>query len=286
MSPARWRLSKKAEGVKPKSQSKPTTISAIQNLQEKAGNQAVSMLILRAGTPKGVPAPGGIQQIVDKSQSKAAGTRGLTVIPNAVAFQQPAFNVTTSAAKTGTHSRSYSAKVEPTSAPDIAHDSWYPLEGFHRIRVDPGDTPAYGYLSEEKSGVIRAGEDEHLNDAAQAHKMTYGLVADEVNALAKRTAETPFTSTESKAQAEGMASQALASRLPQAFGKTTEEKVSPASWVSLFDKLLLQTQDRDTKGWHYMKDEYTEKKHKGLEVYDIVEYPGLFMVPGKDVVHY
>ncbi len=241
------------------------------------------MLIARAGSPKGLPAPNGVAQIDAKSEGK--GTRGLTLIPNAVAFQQPAFQVTVSAAKTGSHSRSYSAKVEPTSAPDVEHESFYPLEGHHRIRVDPGNRPAYGWVSDVKSKVIHDGEDEHLKDAALAHRMSYGCVANEVNALAQQTASNPFTSDKSMAEAQEQANQALAARLPSAFGKSTAEKIHPSTWMNLLDGLLKKTQERDVKGWHYMVEEYTEKKHKGLDVYEIVESQ-FADIPGERVVKY
>jgi hypothetical protein len=275
--------STKGVGGKIQRRPKPASLSFIEELQRTAGNRAVSMLIARAGAPRGLPAPNGIAQIDARSVGK--GTRGLTLIPNSVAFQQPAFQVTVSAAKTGTHSRSYSAKVEPTRAPDVEHESLYPLEGHHRIRVDPGNRPAYGYVSDDYSKLIHDGEDEHLKDAALAHRMSYGCVANEVNALANQTATTPFTSDKSMAEAQEQANQALAARLPSAFGKTTAEKIHPSTWMNLLDSLLKKTTERDVKGWHWMEEQYTENKHKGLDVYDIVK-TGFFRVPGDRVVKY
>lgn len=271
----------------PRSTPQPASLPAILELQKTAGNRATTGLIARMGTPQGKAAPSGISEIEARAAG-GRGTRGLTLIPNAVAFTAPNLVINVSGRMTGTHTRLYSAVVAPTSAPDVVHESFYPLDGFHRIRVPPSNERAWGNLSHEVSDLIKAGEQEHLNDAQTAHALTYGCVANQINALAEQTAQTPCTSTVSMEDAQQKAERALARRLPAAFGDSVNQKLNPAKWSEMLDRMLLMTKRRDTSGWHWIKEDLTDQRRGNLDVYDLVptDFAQIDSVTSSEVVHY
>lgn len=198
-----------------------------------------------AGTPALQAAPGGMSEILRRSGVSTLGTTGgLTQTKSAAAFTPPAFRTRNVAERRGPTVEHF-AEVERTAARDATHDCYYPGAGDH---LRPGMTQQIGgrtlthywRVSPQMSALIRQGEEEHLADAARAFAITYQLVADTINALAGRR----FGPASTPAAAQALAEAELARRLPAALG------VDPARWVSVLDRLLLQTKARDRQGWH------------------------------------
>ena len=198
-----------------------------------------------AGTATLQAAPGGLSDIIRRSGSSTLGaTGGLTLTKSAAAFTPPVFVTRNVAERRGTTVEHF-AEVERTSARDATHECFYPGPGDH---VRPGMTQQVGgktfthhwRVSSQMSALIRQGEEEHLADGARAFALTYQLVADTINALAGRR----FGPASTPAAAQALAEAELSRRLPAALG------VNPARWVTVLDRLLLQTKSRDQQGWH------------------------------------
>jgi hypothetical protein len=169
---------------------------------------------------------------------------GLTLIKSAAAFTQPRFATRGSHQRVG-HTVEHFVVVEPTTAGAATHESFYPAPGDH---LRPGMTQRiagrlvnhYWRITPQISDLIRRGEQEHLDDAQRAYDLTYGAVERAINRLSGRR----FGPASSPAAAERLALAALGAALPHELG------TGPANWVRVLDRLLLQTQARDTNGWH------------------------------------
>jgi hypothetical protein len=98
----------------------------------------------------------------------------------------------------------------------------------------------YWRISSNVSALIRRGEEEHLADAQRAYDLTYRLISDTINALAKER----FGPAGTPGEATKLAEAALARRLPRALG------TNPSNWVAVLNRLLDATKTRDTQGWH------------------------------------
>ncbi|HEY3065650.1 MAG TPA: hypothetical protein VGL09_07655 [Methylomirabilota bacterium] len=213
-----------------------------------AADDDPSLLALRAGSPKVSSPPSGIGDIMRKGSSGGKKlTPGLTLIKNAAAFRTPAF-ITTNTHERDGHTVRHYATVQRTDAQDVEHESFYAAAGDH---IQPGhvETRAghrYQYfwrVTEKISDLIRAGEQEHLDDARRAFELTYKRIADEINALVG----TRFGPADTPDKATQLAEAALAAKLPRELG------TNPANWTRVLDRLLDQSKTRDTKGWHYMQ---------------------------------
>jgi hypothetical protein len=137
------------------------------------------------------------------------------------------------------------AEVQLTTAADATHDSYYPGPGDHeqpgRTHTEGGRTfQHYWRISRQISGLIRRGEQEHLDDALRAYDLTYKRIADEINGMAGQR----FGPAQTPGEADQLAEAELAHRLPSQLG------TKPANWVRMLDTLLDATQVRDRNGWH------------------------------------
>jgi hypothetical protein len=136
-------------------------------------------------------------------------------------------------------------RVAPTTATDVEHDCFYPAAGDHDRFAD-SDQEIDGkrwhhvlHITEPQSNQIKRGEQEHLDDAALAFRLSFGRIAEAINEVSKLAL--PATSSRDTAIASLV--EALAARLP-AIG------TDPAKWPDILDRLLLATQDRDRNHWH------------------------------------
>jgi hypothetical protein len=202
-------------------------------------------LVLCAGTPRAVAAPGGLADILRRSGQTTIGTTGgLTQVKSAVAFTAPTFITTNQAQRTGSRVDHF-AVVQRTTSGDATHECFYPDAGDH---LRPGMTQRIGgrtfehywRISQQVSALIRQAEQEHLDDALRAYQLTYKCVEDAINALAGQS----FGPATTPAAAEQLAVAALAARLPKQLG------TAPANWVRVLERLLGQTTSRDSQGWH------------------------------------
>jgi len=198
-----------------------------------------------AGTPAMRAAPGGLGFILSQGSGGSLGVSGgLTLIRHAAAFTQPTFTTRNSSVRRG-HQVEHFAEVQPTTAADATHDSYYPGSGDHER---PGMTHTEGGrafqhfwgVSRQISDLIRRGEQEHLDDALRAYELTYRRIADEINGMAGQR----FGPAQNPAEADQLAETELARRLPSQLG------TNPANWVRMLDTLLSATQVRDRNGWH------------------------------------
>lgn len=219
-------------------------MARLQRLSEGASRRS-DRIIIRAGSRAIQQAPNGLASILRKSGTATLGTTGgLTLIENAAAFTAPTFTTRTSSTREGSQVRHY-AEVLPTSSADVTHESYYPGPGDHlrpgmKQIIDGRVFYHYWRISDKMSSLIRRGEEEHLADAARAYNITYKLIADTINGMVGKQfgpASTPY-------EAERLAEAELAKRLPADLG------TDPRKWAQVLDRLLLQTQQRDRKGWH------------------------------------
>ncbi len=235
-----------------------------------------------AGTATLQAAPGGMSDIVRRSGLSTLGsTAGLTKTKSAAAFTPPVFRTRNVAERRGTAVEHF-AEVERTAARDATHECFYPGPGDH---VRPGMTQQIGgrtfthywRVSPQMSALIRQGEEEHLADAARAFALSYQLVADTINALVGRR----FGPASTPAAAQAMAEAELARRVPAVLG------VDPARWVSVLDRLLLQTKSRDQQGWHGVATGPSVTEGTKI-VHPLMTVPGtrIGTVPSSQVVNY
>src|SRR5262245_58171776 len=96
---------------------KPLPLREIARLAETAERDS-SLHVCRAGTPKLMLAPSGVNEIMHKGKVTKGIVPGLTLIPNAAAFTPPEFTTTNTVEKDGTRRRHY-ATVQPTKADDV-----------------------------------------------------------------------------------------------------------------------------------------------------------------------
>lgn len=173
----------------------------------------------------------------------AASPAGYTGIKHAAAFTVPSL-VTRNTVEMEGFARRHFAEVEPTTAADATHDSFYLGAGDHDNGTSTGGgTTTYRYftrVSPQISDLIRRGEQEHLDDAQRAFDLSYGLAAREINALVGRR----FGPASTPSAAEALARTELASRLPAALG------TDPAAWVRALDAMLAMSSQRDRRGLH------------------------------------
>jgi hypothetical protein len=246
--------------------------AAVRALQRHVGNAGVARLVQRAGataerelqalqkpeatadtrvyfagTPLRQNPPDGLSAIAAHAAGGLGSTGGWTGVKNAPAFTPPELRTTNSFVRQGTTVQHF-AEVLPTAAQDATHDSYYPGPGLHRYTLGGNATQQiggvtythYAQIDAQMSDLIRRGEEEHLSDALQAYRMTYGLAAARINGLVGRR----FGPASNPARADALAADELRRQLPPALG------IDPAGWVRMLNQLLHLTHLRDTRGWH------------------------------------
>jgi hypothetical protein len=163
----------------------PTTLpDAFAHLQHAAGNRAVAEMIVRAGVVKGQAPPDGLNAV----QARSAGAAGYTGVKNSAAFVN--LDLTTSIDRSSSKpGQAYVTVDQPQDSPDAVHEALYLLPGDHRhgtrTYTDKGRTyTPYTRVDNDTSDLIRAGEQEHLDDARRAYDLSYGLILATVRAMA------------------------------------------------------------------------------------------------------
>jgi hypothetical protein len=207
-----------------------------------AGDTGVTLAF--AGVAEKKDPPGGMQFIAKQRGPMGLGgsPAGLTLVKSAAAFTAPAF-VTRNAVEKDGFKRRHFALVQPTSATDVTHASYYPAPGIHDNAVSEQKDGTYTYcwtISDKMSDLIRRGEQEHLDDAKRAFDLTYGLIAREINAMVGER----FGPADSPDVAQRMAEAELARRLPPALG------TDPLKWFNVLEAMLDMTTKRDRGHLH------------------------------------
>src|SRR5581483_105470 len=141
----------------------PTAISMAELVRLARNARGVTLCF--AGSPVAKAAPTGMQDIIRAAgQNSLGSTAGLTLVKNSAAFTAPVFDTTTSYERVGTQVNHY-AVVKPTTSQDATHDSFYPGPGLHQKPPRTGRGKEFWDIPPDLSDLIRAGEQEHLNDA-------------------------------------------------------------------------------------------------------------------------
>lgn len=264
----------------------PPAVALLRSMQRSAGNRATAAMVQRSaafGAPKAVgleemadlaavhhdgdghaghagsptvdPAPDGYNDLDSKSKSGLGAPAGLTLIPNAVAFTTPQFKTTASHNRTPTTVEHFATIDQPAASPDVVHDCWYLGQGRHKWGTAGTKYAHKGkkYLpvievSQPTSDLIKAGEQEHLNDAKQSYDMTYGLIVSKMQALAG-TKYGPATTPDNAYQ---LALNAFSATLPPVLSITPPNTTSV--WPRTLDDLLGQSKKvRDESGFHQVE---------------------------------
>ncbi len=192
--------------------------------------------IAAAGVPVAVAPPDGAHEVA--SHSTGGTLMGYTGIQGANAFTAPSLVTRYNGQIDGTERRFY-GEVEPTTATDATHECYYLAAGDHHSLV-PRD---YWRVSPEISRLLRAGEQEHLDDARHAYDLTYGLIARRINALAGQK----FGPAETPAAAEALAEAQVRRYLPDELG------TDPLTWFNTLNEMLRMSRRRDARGWHFLE---------------------------------
>jgi hypothetical protein len=227
----------------------PTTLpEAFAHLQHAAGNRAVAGMVARAGVPAGQAPPGGLNAV----QARSAGAAGYTGVKNSGAFVN--VDLTTSIDRSSSKpGEAYVTADPPQDSPDAVHEALYLLPGDHRhgtgTYTDKGRTyTPYTRVDEDTSTLIRAGEQEHLDDARRAYDLSYGLILATLRAMAGRR----FGPAATPSAAEALARTEFDKQLPPALSVSRPGYRS--AWIAVLDALLKQTKARDKNGWHDLLD--------------------------------
>ena len=261
-------------------------VSSLENIEQLA-SQGISdpgIQVATAGSPKALAAPGGAVDIAKKDP--AFGTGGVTLIKNAAAFTAPSFLTRNVPVAKGTYLTEHFAEVQATTAQDADHECYYPAPGDHKD-PEPGGQPRSGKkfiyilrISEGISALVKAGEQEHLNDAQRSYKITYKLIADKINSLVGKR----FGPATSPADAEKLAETELKKKLPAKLG------TNPANWVKMLQTLLdlaAKFRDDPERGWHRLASLRQKEGNKYIK--ELKEIPGktkIGKVPSEQVVNY
>ena len=225
-----------------------TLPDAFAHLQHAAGNRAVAQMVARAGVPVGQAAPGGLNAV----QSRSAGAAGYTGVKNSGAFVN--VDLTTSIDRSSSKpGEAYVTVDQPQDSPDAVHEALYLLPGDHRhgtnTYADKGRTyTPYTRVDQATSDLIRAGEQEHLDDARRAYDLSYGLILATLKGMAGRR----FGPAATPSAAEALARTEFDTQLPPAL--SVSKPGYRSAWITVLDSLLKQTKARDKNGWHDLLD--------------------------------
>lgn len=314
--PASVRAPRRPSSPGPRALAAEPIAAEILRLQQLAGNAAVSELLARPPTKPAAPAPvDSPQRLADLAAvrrhdtepapagvprlsaapdgrtfiyGKSYGAAGWTGVPNAAAYTNPDFQTDWQREQPDAGPPRHFAVVRGTSSPDITLESWFLGPGDHRwdqatVRIGGVTYHYYTHVSQQISGLVRDGEQEHINDAQRAYDIGYGLIARQINALAGRR----FGPAATPAGADQMALDALDATLPPAL--STRQPGFRGAWVRVMDALLAQTTSRDQRNWHTMTETGQRRdtsKHRVVVDLAPSSTTNINSVPSDQVVNY
>jgi hypothetical protein len=157
--------------------------------------------------------------------------------------------------------QAYVTVDEPQDSPDAVHEALYLLPGDHRhgtrTYTDKGRTyTPYTRIDNDTSDLIRAGEQEHLDDARRAYDLFYGLILATLRAMAGRR----FGPAATPSAAEALARAEFDKQLPPAL--SVSQPAYRAVWITVLRRVaetdqgprrerLAQPRQRDDghRGW-------------------------------------
>jgi hypothetical protein len=141
----------------------------------------------------------------------------------------------------------WQGRLEPEQPVPPTIDSRAPLPGVYDFPARPGGPPRKLLVTEAASAAVTAGEQEHTNDIAVAHRLVYGAAAAAIN----RVAAQPVKEAPDVREGYRLWQVDLNAALPPALRFPSEER--PGShWAQVFRRLYELTLDRDARGWHTM----------------------------------
>ena len=147
----------------------------------------------------------------------------------------------------------WSVRAKPTSAPQPTFDSFYPAAGLH----DMGTKDALGcenflHVTQPAADRIKAGEQEHIDDYLEAHRLSYAVEVNAVNTLGPAKGS-------SAAEARAALQQQLYDALPAKL-RSPKPQSPDARWGPIFGELCKATSDRDDDHWHDIPRYYQHDK--------------------------
>jgi hypothetical protein len=142
----------------------------------------------------------------------------------------------------------WQGRLEPEEPVPPTIDARAPLPGVYDFPARTGGPPRKLLVTEAASAAVTAGEQEHTNDIAVAHRLAYGAAAAAIN----RVAAQPVKEAPDVREGYRLWHVDLNAALPPALRFPAEER--PGShWAQVFRRLYELTLDRDARGWHTMR---------------------------------
>ncbi len=221
-------------------------IALAADLQGTAGNAATGQLLGLARTDQRKRPPDGAREIMEAG---SGGQRGLT--RTSYVANPPIFRV----ARVEQTGGSWSTRPNTVRLPSLDHEVFYPAPGRHRLRALGESASQYLDVTDEWSGRLLQGEEEHVGDIDRAWQMTWGRVAEVINGMA---AGEPMTGPTQDA-ARTAAWHEFRCRLPAPLwpaGDTPTTEAQEAQWGAendgtIFRKLMRESRRaRDFSNWH------------------------------------
>ena len=198
--------------------------------------------------------PTGVNDIIALS---SPGNRGLTRSVHSA--NAPIFRMGGFAQDNG----AWTTHPAPVRLPPLDHDVYWPAPGLHKLR-STGKGSQFLEVTDDWSNTLGEGESEHVRDNDAAYAMSWGKIADIINAMAN---EKFSGATTEAAQAAAWA--AFRSRLPALFrpeGETPTTEAQEKLWGAdddgnPFSKLMNESKRaRDWSGWHTPDEQMKEMR--------------------------
>jgi hypothetical protein len=229
-------------------------IAAAESVQRTAGNAAMATVLGHARTDHKTAPPTGVNDIIALS---SPGNRGLT--HSVYTGNAPIFRMGGFAQENG----AWTTHPAPVRLPPLDHDVYWPAPGLHKLR-SMGKGSQFLEVTDDWSNTLGEGESEHVSDNDAAYAMSWGKIADIINAMAN---EKFSGATTEAAQAAAWA--AFRSRLPGLFrpeGETPTTEAQEKKWGADVDgnpfrKLMNESKRaRDWGGWHTPDEQMKEMR--------------------------
>lgn len=229
-------------------------------------NQTEMVYFAGVTQPKGPP--DGLSFINQTSGNAILGgfAGGWTGVPNSVAFTLPKLDTKNTNTRKPNNVVEHFAEALPTMSADAQIESYYVGPGNYdggRYTVK-GKTYTYVYqISNQISDLIKAGEQEHINDTQRSYDITFKLIAEKINLLAVKGQK--FGPAKNPEKADNLVWAELYKLLPP------QLQTKYGGWVQMLDFLLKLTKVRDVKGWHSL--DMNSKTQGNKVIYTVYKLP-------------
>ena len=229
-------------------------IALAATVQRTAGNAAMATALGHARSDHKTAPPTGVTDIIALS---GPGNRGLT--RTTYTANPPLFRTGGFAQENG----AWTTRPAPVRLPSLDHEVYWPAQGLHKLR-SMGKGSQFLDVTGDWSNTLGEGESEHVRDNDAAYAMTWGKVAEVINAMAN---EKFSGATTEAAQAAAWAE--FRRRLPALLrpeGETPTSDAQEKRWgaddeKTPFRKLMNESKRaRDWGGWHTPDEQMKEMR--------------------------